>query len=330
MQLAQILAGFSETQADNLRRAMGKKKKEILDSEYIPFSQGMERNGYSAGATKAIWDVLLPFAEYSFNRSHSIGYSYLTYRGSWLKANHPREYMTSLLSSSKDSDESARYIAETRRMKIPVLGPDIQESGPGFTLTKEGTIRYGLTAIRGVGAAAAKALVEGRPYRNIDQFFRKAPPKVLNAGVLSALVKSGAFDSVWSSRTELLEQGPELGQVALTHRRERKRGQRTILNTRYRPSKAQGQTEEDRGVRRALEQEVLGTVLTWPKAVLHLSRPLQPIEWKHVKEALGYQPPSQEVEVQLGKTRWKLNAMTTVNQNLTNAMRAVGIGVIEE
>lgn len=329
MQVLNVLAGWSYAEAEGALKAMGKKQQDKLEALKPALYRDAATRGFGPAGMDALWGVLLPFCMYSFNRAHAVGYAYLTYRGAYLKANHPEAYMTALLSSSKDADEAAKYVAETRRMKIPILGPDINSSGPGFTKTKEG-IRYGLRAIRGIGDSAAEAVLARRPYTTIDNFFRRAPVTVLNAGVFSALVKSGALDSLWSSRTELLEQGPEIGSVALAHRKQARRGQRPVFNVRYRPQKAQGEAQEGSDVRRGFEQEVLGTVLTWPKVLLKLSRPLLPVEWKHIKDVLGYENPVSEVYAEFGKTRFKLPLSSEATERMARAMGIVGVGVESE
>ena len=152
MAIAQKVAGFTLGQADILRRAMGKKKKSELDKQYAGFAAGMKANGYSDGAVKTLWDILLPFSDYAFNKAHSAAYGLVSYWTAYLKANYPAEYMAALLTSVKDDkDKMAVYLAECRRMGIKVLPPYVNESEANFTPT--GTdIRFGLTAIRNVGA----------------------------------------------------------------------------------------------------------------------------------------------------------------------------------
>ena len=151
MAIAQKLAGYTLGQADLLRRAMGKKKREILEKEYLGFEAGMKANGYGAGAIKTLWDILVPFADYAFNKAHSAGYGVVSYWTAFLKANYPAEYMAALLTSVRDDkDKSALYLAECRRMGIKVLPPDVNESDSNYT--PRGTdIRFGLSAIRNVG-----------------------------------------------------------------------------------------------------------------------------------------------------------------------------------
>ena len=148
MAIAQKLAGFSLGGADLLRRAMGKKKKEILDQEYIPFQAGMRERGYSDNAISMLWEILVPFSDYAFNRAHSAGYGMVSYWTAYLKANFPTEYMAALLTSVRDDkDKSALYLSECRRMGIKVLPPDVNESESDYT-PRGKDIRFGLAAIR--------------------------------------------------------------------------------------------------------------------------------------------------------------------------------------
>src|SRR5690625_1194325 len=136
---AQILAGYSLGQADLLRRAMGKKKKEILDKEFIPFEAGMRERGYSDAAIRAVWDTLVPFAGYAFNKAHSAAYGVVSYWTAYLKANYSTEYMAALLTSVRDDkDKSALYLNECRRMGITVLPPSVNSSAQGFAAAGAG------------------------------------------------------------------------------------------------------------------------------------------------------------------------------------------------
>jgi len=210
MAAAQVLAGYSLGQADLLRRAMGKKKKEVLDKEFVPFRDGMKANNYSDAAIKTIWDVLVPFADYAFNKAHSAGYGYIAYWTAYLKANHPAEYMAALLSSVKDDkDKSAIYLGECRRMGIKVLPPDVNESDADFT--PRGTeIRFGLTAVRNVGANVVESIRNARKskgrYSSFTDFLNKVDINVCNKRTIESLIKAGAFDSLGHARRGLLEQ----------------------------------------------------------------------------------------------------------------------------
>ncbi len=175
MAIAQKLAGYSLGAADLLRRAMGKKKKEILDKEYVPFRDGMKANGYSDGAIKTLWDILVPFSDYAFNRAHTAGYGLVSFWTAYLKANYPAEYMAALLTSVRDDkDKSALYLAECRRMGIKVLPPDVNDSDGDFT--PRGTdIRFGLEAIRNVGANVVAGIVRTRAGEGPLRRLRRLP-----------------------------------------------------------------------------------------------------------------------------------------------------------
>jgi DNA polymerase III subunit alpha len=206
--IVQKVAGYSLGQADLLRKAMGKKKKEILDSEYVAYSEGMKANGYSDSAIKALWDALLPFSDYAFNKAHSAAYGMVSYWTAYLKANYPSEYMAALLTSVKDDkDKMAIYLNECRRMKIQVLPPDVNESLSSFTPV--GTdVRFGLTAVRNVGHNVVGGIVEAREekgrYADFNDFMDKVPALVCNKRVIESLVKAGAFDEMKHRRRALV------------------------------------------------------------------------------------------------------------------------------
>jgi DNA polymerase III subunit alpha len=206
--IAQQLAGYSAGRADLLRRAMGKKKKEILDAEYEPFAAGMAAGGYSAGATRALWETLVPFSDYAFTKAHAAAYGLVTYWTAYLKANYPGEYMAGLLTSvSGDPDRSALYLSECRRMGIKVLPPDVNASAAVFTPV--GTdIRFGLAAVRNVGATAVAAITAAREsagaFTSFANFLSKVPAGVCNKRVIESLIKAGAFDSLGQPRRGLM------------------------------------------------------------------------------------------------------------------------------
>ncbi|HYB14478.1 MAG TPA: DNA polymerase III subunit alpha [Streptosporangiaceae bacterium] len=205
---AQILAGYSLAQADLLRRAMGKKKKEILDKEFVPFRRGCRERGYSDQAIQAIWDVLVPFSGYAFNKSHTAPYALIAYWTAYLKANYPAEYMAALLSSvADDKDKSALYLNECRRMGIRVLPPDVNESVATFAAVGN-DIRFGLAAIRNVGTNVVEAVLAARKsegqFGSFADFLRKVPLVVCNKRVIESLIKAGAFDSFGDARMGLV------------------------------------------------------------------------------------------------------------------------------
>ncbi len=208
MAIAQVLAGFSLGAADNMRRAMGKKKKEELDKQYAGFEAGMLERGYPIDAVKTLWEILVPFADYAFNKSHSAAYGVITYWTAYLKANYPTEYMAALLTSVKDDkDKMAIYLNECRRMKIQVLPPDVNESAHNFTAVGR-DIRFGLTAIRNVGANVVDGIVEARTekerFGDFNDFLSKVPATVCNKRVIDSLIKAGAFDDMKHVRRALV------------------------------------------------------------------------------------------------------------------------------
>jgi DNA polymerase III subunit alpha len=208
MAIAQKLAGYTLGQADLLRRAMGKKKKSELDKQFETFSAGMIERGYSMAAVKTLWDILLPFSDYAFNKAHSAAYGLVSYWTAYLKANYPAEYMAALLTSVRDDkDKMAIYLNECRRMKIAVLPPDVNESAANFTPV--GTdIRFGLTAVRNVGSNVVDGIVAGREekgrFTDFNDFMDKVPLVVCNKRVIESLVKAGAFDEMKHCRRALV------------------------------------------------------------------------------------------------------------------------------
>src|SRR6201747_2720161 len=215
MAIAQQLAGYTLGQADLLRRAMGKKKKEELDKQFETFSSGMTERGFSFGAIKALWDTLLPFSDYAFNKAHSAAYGLVSYWTAYLKANYPAEYMAALLTSMKDDkDKSAIYLAECRRMGITVLAPDVNASDADFTPT--GTdIRFGLTAIRNVGWNVVEQIISTRRekgrFTDFADFMGKVPAQVCNKRLVESLIKAGAYDEMKHGRRALLAVPEEAG-----------------------------------------------------------------------------------------------------------------------
>ena len=208
MAIAQKLAGFSLGRADLLRKAMGKKNKEILDKEYVHFEEGMRNNGFSSIAIEELWKTLIPFSDYAFNRAHSAGYGVLSFWTAYLKANYPTEYMAALLTSVRDDkDKSALYLNESRRMGIKVLPPDVNFSNAEYTPGSI-DIRFGLTAIRNIGENVVASIVKNRNekgnYTSFSDFLAKVDQTVCNKKTIESLIKAGAFDSLGHSRKGLM------------------------------------------------------------------------------------------------------------------------------
>ncbi len=208
MAIAQQLAGYTLGQADLLRRAMGKKKKSELDKQFENFSAGMTERGFSTGSIKALWETLVPFSDYAFNKAHSAAYGLVSYWTAFLKANYPAEYMAALLTSVKDDkDKMAIYLGECRRMKIKVLPPDVNSSQANFTSV--GTdIRFGLTAVRNVGHNVVDQIISTRReqgrFADFADFMSKVPAQVCNKRLVESLIKAGAYDDMGHGRRALL------------------------------------------------------------------------------------------------------------------------------
>ena len=206
--IARKVAGFSLGRADLLRKAMGKKNKEILDKERVHFESGMKENKFSADAVEKLWQTLIPFSDYAFNRAHSAGYGLLSFWTAYLKANYPTEYMAALLTSVRDDkDKSALYLNECRRMGIKVLPPDVNESDSEYT-PRGSDIRFGLTAIRNVGENVVASIINNRiskgRYQSFGYFLTKVDALVCNKKTIESLIKAGAFDSLMHARKGLM------------------------------------------------------------------------------------------------------------------------------
>ena len=209
MAVAQKVANYSLGQADVLRRVMGKKKKDELEKQFEGFRAGMRSNGYGDEAITTLWEVLVPFADYAFNKAHSAGYGVLSYWTAYLKANFPAEFMAALLTSVGDSkDKLALYLSECRHMGIKVLAPDVNESNGAFSAVGS-DIRFGLGAIRNVGGNVVELIRSAREERgrftSFHDYLKKVPAAAASKKAVESLIKAGAFDSLGSTRRALLE-----------------------------------------------------------------------------------------------------------------------------
>ncbi|MEV4239316.1 DNA polymerase III subunit alpha [Nocardia sp. NPDC050408] len=208
MHVAQKVAGYSLGRADILRRAMGKKKAEVLAAEFEGFEEGMQANGYSKAAIKALWDTILPFAGYAFNKSHAAAYGLISYWTAYLKANYPAEYMAALLTSvGDDKDKAAVYLSDCRRLGITVLPPDVNESEMNFASVGK-DIRFGLGAVRNVGANVVSSIIQARKekskFTDFSDYLNKIDAIACTKKVTESLIKAGGFDSLGHPRKGLL------------------------------------------------------------------------------------------------------------------------------
>lgn len=224
MQIAQSLAGYSLGDADNLRRAMGKKKQEEMEREKQRFIDGAVTLGTAEPLAREIFEKMATFAAYGFNKSHSAAYALVSYQTAYLKAHYPEEFMAGLMTLEMDSTEKTfKNMAECREMGIRVLPPDVNESSQDFTVVRQADengkrpIRFGLGAVKGVGGRAIESIIGSReegPFLSLADFCRRVQSQQVNKRVLESLIKCGAFDSTGEPRRRLLEGLDEICQWA--------------------------------------------------------------------------------------------------------------------
>lgn len=269
MQIARQLAGYSLGAADQLRRAMGKKKKEVLEAEFVTFEAGMKASGYSSASISTLWEILIPFSSYAFNKAHSAAYGLVSYWTAYLKANYPAEYMAAALQSVKDEkDKMAVYLSECRRMRIKVLPPDVNESVGLFTPVGD-EIRFGLGAIRNVGAAVVEGIVAAReesgPAADFNAFLDQVPLQVCNKRMIESLIKAGGFDSMGHTRHGLMEVFEEKVDAVIDLKRNAANGQDDLFGADFgegpgglEPTPVPDTPEWDKRTKLAFEREMLG------------------------------------------------------------------------
>jgi DNA polymerase-3 subunit alpha len=295
MRVAQKLAGYSLEEADNLRKATGKKIREVIAKERSRFVDGCVAQGYGKEFGEQIFDTIEPFADYSFNKSHSVGYGYLAYQTAYLKANYPVEYLAALLTSVKtNKDQTAVFLNECRQMGIAVLVPDVNESESDFSVrpggspevsgaratdgtarprtTPEeiGAIRFGMSAVRNVGEGVVAHIVaareEGGPFTDFYDFCARVDPQALNKRTIESLIKAGGFDSLGHPRQGLLLVFEQIVDQTLARRRERDAGIMSLFGDGGGDDRGLGdvmrtaipETEFPKSVRLAFEKEMLG------------------------------------------------------------------------
>lgn len=206
MLLSQKLAGFSKGDADVLRKAMGKKQIEVLNKMEAQFMEGATAKGHPKDKLTKIWNDWKAFAQYAFNKSHSTCYAFVAYQTAYLKAHYPAEYMAAVLNNQNSIEKISFFMEECRRMGVPVLGPDINESDMAFAVNKKGEVRFGLTGVKGVGEKAIESIIEERvangPYESIYDFARRSNVRAVNKKSYENLVYSGAFDDYKLNRSQ--------------------------------------------------------------------------------------------------------------------------------
>ena len=273
MRVAQRFAGYSLEEADNLRKACGKKIRAMIAKERQKFVQGCVEMGYGEKLGTELFDIIEPFADYAFNKSHSYGYGLVAYQTAWLKANYPVEYLAALLSSVKDDkDRTAVYLSECRTLGIEVRVPDVNASVSHFSASgADGVILFGLSAVRNVGEAIVDLVVAERsahgPFTDFYDFCRRVDPSALNKRAIESLVKAGAFDSLGHPRKGLCLVFEEIVDRTLARRREEELGISTLFSLLEEPDGSGGyddaripiqDLEFDKNERLAFEKEMLG------------------------------------------------------------------------
>jgi DNA polymerase-3 subunit alpha len=235
MRVSQKLAGYSLEEADNLRKATGKKIRELIAKERVKFVEGCVRTGHEREWAERYFDKIEPFADYSFNKSHTVGYGYVTYQTAWLKANYPVPYLAALLTSVKTNlDKAAVYLNECRLLEIPVLVPDVNSSQVDFAC-EDHAIRFGLSAVRNVGEGVASLLIEERvengPFTDFHDFCDRVDPAVLNKRTVESLINGGGFDALGHPRKGLLTVFEQIVDSSLRRRRERDAGTMSLFES---------------------------------------------------------------------------------------------------
>lgn len=271
MKVAQELAGFTLADADTLRKAIGKKIKELLMAQKEKFIKGCEKNGIPRKVSAEIWSWIEPSADYSFNKSHAACYARVAYETAWLKAHYPVEFMAALITSEKNDVERVGYlIGECKKMKIEVLPPDINESFRGFTVIPgSGKIRFGLSAIKNVGENLVDEVVrirkESGSFTDVFDFMKRVNPKVINKKSLEALIKAGVFDRM-DERNRLLSNIEKLLEIGRENQKNLNNGQRDLFGGSTAVKLISYQLEKSREATRAekliWEKELLGLFVT--------------------------------------------------------------------
>lgn len=232
MQVAREMAGYSMSEADTLRKAMGKKIKSVMDAEKAKFVDGCIDQGYTQQVGSDLFDLMAHFSGYGFNRSHSVAYGMIAYQTAYLKAHYPAESLAALLTATKkDKDRTAIYLNECRQCEIEVLVPDVNESDIDFTV-KEGRIRFGLSAIRNVGEGVAEKIIEARaeqPFENFQDFANRVDPLALNKRTVESLIKAGALDGLDHPRKGLFLVFESALEATLERRRNEDMGQFSLF-----------------------------------------------------------------------------------------------------
>ena len=359
------MCGFSKGESDSrIRKPVAKKKIKMLTDQVFKWSDGedetiydhwmngAEKNGYKRSVAQKIWDDVLEFASYAFNKSHSAGYAILVMQTAWLKAHYPNEYMAAVLTSyTGKTDKIVHYVSACRHDGIAVLPPDINESGTEFTATPEG-VRFGLAGIRGVGEGVTQAIIEerekGGPFKNLHDFVERVDSSQANRRVIEALIKGGAFDSTGYPRRQLMHfvdrDNPEnIIDAAVKRQKDRAAGQTSLFDVfgdvegsgfEVIVPESDGQ-EWDRHMKLSFEKEVLGIYVS--------DHPLRPYEYALAKareftlsqidtgfETMGPTGNAVNQEIPEGKPYWWAGMVSGVGKRVTKNGDPMAIVQLED
>ncbi|MBO0730181.1 MAG: DNA polymerase III subunit alpha, partial [Acidimicrobiaceae bacterium] len=339
MRVAQKVAGYSLEEADNLRKAAGKKVRSIMAQERAKFVAGCQRTGYEAALGEKLFDIIEPFADYAFNKSHAYGYALVGYQTAWLKAHHPTEYLAALLTSVKDDkDKTAVYLAECRARGIEVLVPDVNLSQSEFSAIRgggresNGAIPFGLSAVRNVGEGLVERIVDereaGGPFKDFYDFCARVDPTVLNKRTVESLIKAGAFDSLGHPRQGLCLVFEQIVDRTLARRREADQGVMSLfgeLSAGAEPVFDDARLpvpdqEFDKATRLAFEKEMLGLYVS--------DHPLLGSEAalaRHVDATLG-----ELGDLRDGEQRWVGGVVTNLVRKYTKRGELMATFVLED
>ncbi len=269
MRIAVEIAGFSMSKADTLRKAMGKKKQEIIDREGQNFIDGAIAKGYPKAKVRELWNQIVPFAKYGFNKSHSVAYAHVAYLTAVLKTHYPAHFMAAMLTSeASNTDKLRQYLGRSRQMGIPILPPDINRSLHSFSV-EDGGIRFGLTAIKGLGEAAVAPLLAARDagggFESLSQCLGSLPPRAVNHKGLECMTKAGCFDTFGVTRKGVLDHLDRLIDMTSREREQRELGQGFLfadLPSESLEEELRSGEHADRADRLTWEREVLGFFLS--------------------------------------------------------------------
>lgn len=320
-QILRILAavgGYTYASAELIFNAMRKKDTAKMLAAKPEFEERLKKYGYSRSATESLWNVLIPFADYSFNKSHSVSYAMISYYMAWLMCHYPWDTWAAILTCETDPKKLPPYIKAAMDSGVPLLPPDINESGVSWTVTQHG-IRYGIASVQGISATSVKRLKAQGPFRTIAQFWERIPDGLLNLKVAGALIKSGSLDSLEPCREGLVAEVDALVERARAYREQTWGALYTTMNV-------SGTYAFSINDRKLWEQETLGVALSEPVIQFQLGHFLTPEEWLFVLKTLDQFPGRSPIDFYVSEKSY-IRGYTKVKPQprLFEALAAMGI-----